>query len=78
MKANKPVKPVRLSSATKEEQEMHIARFLANKKETFFELILANILRAGFDGKITEAVDLAVEGADHAIVKLYPVEKKED
>ena len=44
-KANKPGKPIRLPSQTKEEQEMQMARFLANKKETFFQLILANLLQ---------------------------------
>lgn len=75
-KANKPAKPIRLASQTKEEQEMQIARFLANKKETFFQLILANLIQAGKNPK--DAVDLAIEGADYAITKLYPVEKKED
>lgn len=95
-KANKPAKPIRLASQTKEEQEMQIARFLANKKETFFQLILANLLQnpntiketkvsvTGKDGiahhqfNIIDIVDTAIEGADYAITKLYPVEKKED
>ena len=75
-KTTKPTKPLRLASPSKEEQEMQIARFLANKKENFFQLILANLIQAGKNPK--EAVDLAIEGADYAITKLYPVEKKED
>ena len=75
-KTTKPTQPVRLASQSKAEQEMQIARFLANKKENFFQLILANLIQAGKNPK--EAVDLAIEGADYAIVKLYPVQKKED
>ena len=76
-KTTKPARPIRMASATKEEQEMQIARFLQNKKETFFQLILANLVQAGTHPK--EAVDLADEAADYAIKKLYPVvEKKED
>lgn len=75
-KSTKPSQPIRLPQQTKEEQEMQIARFLANKKETFFQLILANLIQAGTHPK--NAVDLAIEGADYAITKLYPVEKKED
>ena len=94
-KTNKPAQPLRLPSQTKEEQEMQIARFLANKKESFFQLILANLLQNESvtanriaemeDGhlrtekmNIKAVVDLAIEGADYAITKLYPVEKKED
>ena len=94
-KTNKPAQPIRLTSQTKEEQEMQIARFLANKKENFFQLILANLLQNESvtanriaemeDGhlrtekvNIKAVVDLAIEGADYAITKLYPVEKKED
>lgn len=95
-KTTKPAKPIRLASATKEEQEMQIARFLANKKENFFQLILANLLQnpkivrplevtiEGPDGieherfNIEDIVNAAIEGADYALTKLYPVEKKED
>ena len=95
-KSTKPSQPIRLPQQTKEEQEMQIARFLANKKETFFQLILASILqnpntiketRVTVDGKeeitrhkfnISDLVDAAADGADYAIGKLYPVEKKED
>ena len=86
--------PVRLPSQTKDEQEMQMARFLASKKETFFQLILANLIqnsafvqmKEGINGDLSEfkaisvraAIDAAIEGADYAITKLYPVEKKED
>ena len=73
---------------------MQIARFLANKKETFFQLILASLIqnpafvqmKEGINGDLSEfkaisvraAIDAAADGADYAITKLYPVEKKED
>jgi len=95
-KSTKPSKPIRLPEQSQQEKEMQIARFLANKKETFFQLILANLLQnpaivketkvtvKGEDGichpqfNIIDIVDAAADGADYAIVKLYPVEKKED
>lgn len=93
-KTNKPVKPIRLPQQTKEEQEMQMARFLSNKKETFFQLILANLIqnpafvqmKEGINGDFSEfksisvraAIDAAADGADYALVKLYSVEKKED
>ena len=44
-KSTKPSQPIRLPQQTKEEQEMQMARFLSNKKEAFFQLILANLLQ---------------------------------
>lgn len=83
-KTTKPSKPLRLASQSKEEQEMQIARFILNKKETFFQLILANLLQnpaivnSNGDIVLKEIMDTAIDGADYAITKLYPVEKKED
>lgn len=83
-KSTKPSQPIRLPQQTKEEQEMQIARFLANKKETFFQLILANLLQnpaivnSNGDIVLKEIMDTAIDGADYAITKLYPVGKKED
>ena len=84
-KTNKPAQPIRLPSQTKEEKEMQIARFLANKKESFFQLILANLLQNPVianpnDGHIVlqEIIDSANDGADYILTKLYPVQKKED
>jgi hypothetical protein len=73
---------------------MQVARFLANKKETFFQLILASLvqnpafvqMREGINGDLSgfktisvrSAIDAAADGADYAIAKLYPIEKKED
>ena len=76
-KSNKPVKPLLAAKpATQEEKERQVALYLANEKKTYFQLILANLIQAGTHPK--NAVDLAIEAADYAIEKLYPVEKKED
>lgn len=61
-----------------------MARFLANKKETFFQLIISNLLQnpaivnSNGDIVLKEIMDAAIDGADYAITKLYLVEKKED
>ena len=83
--ANKPTKPIRLAPQTKEEQEMQIARFFANKREQFAINILANIVKGNAfaypkdqDKESFLAVtELAVEMADRLLEKLYPV-KLED
>ena len=78
--ANKPTKPIRLTSQTKEEQEMQVARFFANKREQFAINILANSVRGEAFLNAEEGVkivDTAVAMADHLLEKLYPV-KLED
>ena len=78
--ANKPSKPIRLASQTKEEQEMQVARFFANKREQFAINILANSVRGEAFLNAQEGVkivDTAVAMADHLLEKLYPV-KLED
>ena len=59
---------------TKEEQAAQIARFFSQKREALFQLILANSIQAGTHPK--DAVDLAIEAADYAIEKLYPLPKE--
>ena len=81
--ANKPTKPIRLAPQTKEEQEMQVARFFANKRETFAINILANMVQGEIDNLISNSsapsavVMMAVEMADRLLEKLYPV-KLED
>ena len=58
---------------TKEDREKQVLRFLADKKENIFNLILANILRTGINTNVKECVDVAIEGADYAIKKLYQI-----
>ena len=77
--ANKPTKPIRLASQSKEEKEMQVARFFANKRETFAINILANSVRGEAFLNAQEGVkivDTAVAMADHLLEKLYPI--KED
>ena len=71
--ANKPLKPKPL---TDEEKQQQIVRFFAQKRESYFQLILGNLIRAGRTTK--DAVDIAIEAADYAIEKLFPVPNKED
>ena len=91
-KTTKPRKP--LATQAKDEKELQVARFLANERKTFFQLILANLLQHPAFVKVTQgikgdgsdfmaisvrsAIDAATDGADYALAKLYPVEKKED
>lgn len=82
---NKPTKPIKLAHQTKEEQEMQIARFLANKREQFAINILANIVKGNAfaypkdqdKDSFLGVVDLSVEMADRLVQKLYPVVKEE-
>ena len=74
IKADANAKP----GLTPEQKAEHVARFFTQKRESYFQLILANLIQAGTHTK--DAVDLAIEGADYAIEKLFPLptaEKKE-
>lgn len=75
IKADANAKP----GLTPEQKAEQVARFFTQKRESYFQLILANLIQAGTPPK--DAVDLAIEGADYAIEKLFPLptaEKKED
>ncbi len=70
--ANKSTKPVRLPEPDKNEQ---ILRAIAMKRESFFQLILGNLLhQQGMLPK--EAVALSLEAADYAIELLYPIKQE--
>ena len=74
IKADANAKP----GLTPEQKAEQVARFFTQKREQYFQLILANLIQAGTHPK--DAVDLAIEGADYAIEKLFPLptaEKKE-
>ncbi len=93
-KSTKPVLRPVAKPAPAEEERLQVARYLANEKKTYFQIILANIIQNPAFVKITQgwkmdgtntmdvsvraAIDAAIDGADYAIEKLYPVEKKED
>ena len=66
---------------TKEEQAAQIARFFSQKRESLFQLILANLLQniAHVDALAADlkpVVDAALNAADYAIEKLYPLPKE--
>ena len=73
-------------SLTPEEKEAQIQRFLAQKKEMFFQMFSGSLAR-GLDYVPTKEealalVDLSIEMADRALEKLYippkeAIEKKE-
>ena len=64
---------------TDEEKAAQIARFFTQKREQFFQLILANSLQNAqlIPADISQFVDTAIAGADYALEKLYPVKQEE-
>ena len=79
IKADANAKP----GLTPEQKAEQVARFFTQKREQYFQLILGNILHNPEFRAISvkTAVDLALEGADYTIEKLFPLptaEKKED
>lgn len=62
---------------TKEEQAAQIARFFSQKRESLFQLILANLLQnPNCKADLEPVVDAALKAADYAIEKLYPLPKE--
>ena len=77
--AKKSIIKADANGLTPEQKAEQVARFFSQKRESYFQLILANLIQAGTHPQ--DAVDLAIEGADYAIEKLFPLptaEKKED
>ena len=78
---------------TEEEKKQQVLRFLAQKRESYIQLILANVLqnpsvmretkvtvkmdedKAVHQFNIIDIVDLAIEGADYLMSKMYTEEK---
>lgn len=70
-----PAKPAPL---TEDEKAQQIARFLAQKREQFFQGILFNTLQnPNCKLDLETCVDCALKAADYALEKLYPVKKEE-
>ena len=62
---------------TDEERAAQIARFFTQKREQFFQLILANLLQnPNCKADLEPVIDYALKAADYAIEKLYPVPKE--
>ena len=83
-KSTKPaLRPV-VNNLTDEEKELQVARYLANEKKTYFQLILSNLIHnahynaASLTDELKHTINASLDGADYIIEKLYPVEKKED
>lgn len=94
--AKKPIIKADANGLTNEQKAEQVARFFTQKRESYFQLILANLLRnenvthetmvkvSDKDGReyhqvnILEIVDNAIEGADYAIERLFPLPKAED
>lgn len=78
IKADANAKPGQLTNEQKAEQ---VARFFTQKRQELFNGLLFNLAHtAGPEADIKAIVDKAIEGADYAIERLFPLptEKKED
>lgn len=76
IKADANAKP----GLTPEQKAEQVARFFTQKRESYFQLILGNILHGALPGVDKKRViDECLEAADYAIKRLYPIptEKKE-
>ena len=70
-----PAKPAPL---TEDEKAQQIARFLAQKREQFFQGILFNAIQGDYKNvTLKQIVDESLEAADYALEKLYPVKQEE-
>ena len=82
MANKKPIIKADANGLTPEQKAEQVARFFTQKREQYFQLILGNILQNPESRAISvkTAVDIAIEGADYTIEKLFPLptaEKKE-
>ncbi|MBQ2438134.1 MAG: hypothetical protein II265_08615 [Clostridia bacterium] len=82
--AKKPIIKADANGLTPEQKAEQVARFFTQKRESYFQLILANLVqgaaRTGNEINIRLLVVAALDGADYAIEKLFPLpsgEKKE-
>jgi hypothetical protein len=75
-KSMKPVARVP-KPATEEEKNVQIARFLTQKREQYFSLILSAVIRSGRNTNLKECIDASFEGADYVIEKMFPIPNPE-
>lgn len=66
--------PKKLPTPDKNEQ---ILRAIAMKRESYFQGILYNLIQSGTDASVKDMIDIALDGADYAITKLYPIKTDE-
>lgn len=79
--ANKSTKPIRLAKPaagapvlTDQQKAEQVARFFSQKRQELFNGLLFNLTHAAGPGAdIKGLVDKALEGADYAIERLFPL-----
>ena len=77
--AKKPIIKADANGLTNEQKAEQVARFFTQKRESYFQGLLFNLAHtAGPDSDIKAIVDKAIEGADYAIERLFPLPKAED
>lgn len=75
IKADANAKP----GLTNEQKAEQAARFFTQKRQELFNGLLFNLAHtAGPEADIKAIVDKAIEGADYAIERLFPLPKAED
>lgn len=78
-KTKKPIIKADANGLTNEQKAEQVARFFTQKRESYFQGLLFNLAHtAGPDADIKAIVDKAIEGADYAIERLFPLPKAED
>ena len=78
--AKKPIIKADANGLTNEQKAEQVARFFSQKRESYFQLILGNLLHGALPGVDKKRmIDECLEAADYAIERLYPlpIEKKE-
>lgn len=76
IKADANAKPGQLTPEQKAEQ---VARFFTQKRQELFNGLLFNLAHnAGPEADIKAVVDKAIEGADYAIERLFPLPEKKE
>ena len=77
--SKKPIIKAAANGLTNEQKAEQVARFFSQKRESYFQGLLFNLAHtAGPDADIKAIVDKAIEGADYAIERLFPLPKAED
>ena len=75
IKADANAKP----GLTNEQKAEQVARFFSQKRESYFQGILFNLIHSITDVSVRDLVDIAIDGADYAIERLFPLPtEKED
>lgn len=79
MSYTKPKNTTTAKPLTNEEKAAQVARFLAQKRESFALAAFAGICRAdGMQRRPTEVAAWAMDAADALLERLYPVTKDTD